>query len=71
MADSAGRSTRSTALWRGCGIRDTVAVARKPQHGEKRCNYPLERFAVAFDGPVPVHGASYLQKNKTGTQMAC
>ena len=34
-------------------------IACKPQHGEKGFNDALERFAVAFDGPVPVHGVSY------------
>ena len=42
--------------------------ARKPQHGEKDRNYPNERFAVAFDGPGPVHGVSLSNiKNKQGT----
>ena len=54
-ADSAGRSTRSTARWRGCGIRAHRGFAIKPQHGEQGFNYTLERFAVAFDGHVPVH----------------
>ena len=66
-ADSAGRSTRSTARWRGCGIRDSRICAIKPQQGEKDFNDPLERFAVAFDGQVPVHVVSYPHKNKTGT----
>ena len=30
-------------------------VTFKPQQDEKVFNYPLERFAVAFDGQVPVH----------------
>jgi hypothetical protein len=44
--------------------------ACKPQHGEKGFDYPLQRFAVAFDAPGPVHG-DFLSsiKNKTGTKM--
>jgi hypothetical protein len=34
------------------------SCAIKPQHGEKCRNYALERFAVAFDGPGPVHSVS-------------
>ena len=57
-ADSAGQSTRRTALWRDCGIRATVAPGQL-QHGEKARNDVLERFAVAFDGQVPVQVISY------------
>ena len=44
------------------------SFACKPQHGEEHFNYALERFAVAFDGPGPVHGVSLsIIQNKTGT----
>ncbi len=58
-ADSAGRSTRSTALWTGREILEHRGLPVKPQHGEKVRNDALERFAVAFDGQVPVQVNSY------------
>ena len=59
MADSAGQSTRSTALWRELRNPRHRDAAGQPQHGEKARNDPLERFAVAFDGQVPVQVISY------------
>ena len=73
-ADSAGRSTRSTALWRDGGIRESVALTVKPQQDEKLRNDAPEGLAVAPDGllPVdlPVHVVPILTKNKTGTHLA-
>ncbi len=56
MADSAGQSTRRTALWSGLRNPRNRDAAGQLQHGEKARNDLLERFAVAFDGQVPVHG---------------
>jgi len=42
----------------GLGNSRHRGFACKPQHGEKGFNDALERFAVAFDGPGPVHGGS-------------
>ncbi len=46
------------------GVRNPrrCGVACKPEHGEKGRNYGVERFAVAFDGQVPVHGVSLSHK---------
>src|SRR5687768_7187714 len=42
--------------------------AIKPQQGEEHFNDALERFAVAFDGPRPVHVISLSpHENNTGT----
>ena len=45
---------------KGLGNPRNRGFAHKPQHGEQGGNYAVERFAVAFDGQVPVHGVSYL-----------
>ena len=58
-ADSAGRSTRSTARWSGARKPRHRGLTIKSQHGEKGRNDAFERFAVAFDGQGPVHGVSY------------
>ncbi len=74
-ADSAGRSTAARRC-AGAGESAKPWLAVKPQQGEQDFNDALERFAVAFDGPV--HQSLFqsmvfpiLIKNKTGTQMAC
>ena len=71
MADSAGQSTRRTALWSELRKQRNRDAAGQLQHGEKARNDLPERFAVAFDGQVPVQGVSnFGLQNITGTQMA-
>ena len=68
MADSAGLEHPQHGAVEG--VRNPPHCLRSihPQQGEQGFNYPLERFAVAFDGPVPVkvslpaHGVSILHK---------
>jgi hypothetical protein len=40
-ADSAGRSTRNTARWRGGGIRATVASLASPSMAKRASTMPL------------------------------